>query len=232
MHEIMLYGLIYPHQARTFGAQDGLTDTELREALAEAGGQNVKLRINTKGGSADVGFAMNTLLSQYQGHTIAHIDGMCASAGTMAAFGCDEIQIAENAAVMTHKSHVDLHGVFNSDDLNDIKTQLGNYDKRISTMYANRLGGKPEEWLEKLDGDTYYTAQEAVDAGFADQISKVVSVRLDFDPQLCNGDVPKWVMKRYSEFSNVKDPIDQDDMAENVRQMLAESEVDAILGGL
>lgn len=229
MHEIMLYGLVYPHQARGFGVADGLTDVELREALEEADGESIQLRINSKGGSADVGFAMNTLLSQYPGHTLAHIDGMCASAGTMVAFGCQEIQIAQNAAVMTHKSHVDLHGVFNADDLDDIRIQLGNYDKRISGMYANRLGGKQEQWLAKLDGDTYYTAQEAVEAGFADSISKVVSVCLDFDPKLCQGFPPEWIMKRYSEYRQQKSPVDQEQMADSIAQMLAADSVNAIL---
>jgi ATP-dependent protease ClpP protease subunit len=228
MHEILLYGLVYSQQVRDLGVADGLTDLELRKGLEEARGQDVTLRINSKGGSADSAFAMNTLLTEYSGKTTAKVDAMSASAATIAMFGCDKIEIAQNAAVMVHKANIDLWGQFNTDDLRDITTSLQNYDKRIAGMYSNRLGGTTEEWLDRLKGDTYYTAQEAVDAGFADSISKVVSVRMDFDPKLCH-DPPKWLLKRYGQYKDILMPVDQDDLANNVRQMLAADEVNAIL---
>jgi len=220
MKEILLYGLVYPSEARAAGVTDGLTDQELLAELRDANGDDVKLRINSRGGSADAAFAMNTILTQYDGKTVAVIDGLAASAGTIVMLGADRVEISENAAIMVHKAHVGLYGEFNSDDLQQFRNELSNYDKRISNLYANRVGGKAEEWLNQLNGETYYTAQEAKTAGFVDSISKAIKVRLDFAPKLCSDDPPPWLMKRFGQYQDFEKPVDQNEVASQVRQLL------------
>lgn len=221
MHEILMYGLAYPAEARAMGVTDGLTDQELLQELREADGDDIKLRINSRGGSADAAFAMNTLLTQYSGKTLAVIDGLAASAGTIVMLGADRVEIAENAAIMVHKAHVGLYGEFNADDLQEVRNELSNYDKRIAHLYANRVGGTQDDWLKQLDGETYYTAEEAKRAGFVNDISKMVNVRLDFTPKMCKDTPPPWLMKRFGQYQNLEKPVDQDDVARKVNQLLA-----------
>src|SRR3546814_20861719 len=40
----------------------------------------------------------------------------------------------------------------------------------IAAVYAQRAGGTPEEWRTVMRAETWYSDQEAVDAGLADEV--------------------------------------------------------------
>jgi ATP-dependent protease ClpP protease subunit len=183
MPDFMLYGPIYPHEVRDYGIRSGVTDIELHRFLQEAGGERVRIRYNSRGGDADAGFAMKSLVESYDGYVEHLVDGMAASAATLPlmakGMAGGSTKMASNASLMLHKSLVMLLGYFNADDLREVAEVNDTFDTRIAAVYAEKSGTEQGEWLERIVKDTYLTSGAAKDFKLIDDISGAVEVRLD-----------------------------------------------------
>lgn len=130
----------------------------------------INLRINSPGGSVFAARAMEQALREHDAKIIAHIDGYAASAASFLMMAADEINMAPGAMVMIHKAWTGMWG--NAEDLRKEADLLDKIDGTLVDTYAARSGqdaGKIAEWMA---AETWFTAQEAVDSGFADKISE------------------------------------------------------------
>lgn len=130
----------------------------------------ILLRINSPGGSVFAARAIETALREHKAKVIAHIDGLAASAATFIAMAADEIVMAPGAMFMVHKAWTLAMG--NSKDLADASALLEKLDGTLIDTYVARTGQTPEQIAEWMAAETWFTAQEAVDAGFADSVSE------------------------------------------------------------
>jgi ATP-dependent protease ClpP protease subunit len=130
----------------------------------------ITVRINSPGGNVFEGIAMQ-------------IDSLAASVATVIAMAGDTITISDSGMMMVHNASGFCMG--EATDMRDMADLL---DKiRAGTMlgaYA-RTGKTADELTAIMDAETWYTAQEAVDAGWADSITKVpaktASARMQYD---------------------------------------------------
>ena len=94
---------------------------------------------------------------------------MAASAASVAIMGADKVLISPTAQIMIHKA---LYGYVsgNSDDLDKASNALKSSDKAIINAYVAKTGLSEEEILEMMRNETYMSASEAVEKGFADEV--------------------------------------------------------------
>lgn len=138
------------------------------EALAGAGGKNIELHINSPGGDVFEGRAMAAAIVNYAGKVTAHIEGMCASAATYVALAADEVRMMEGSLFMIHNSWTMAWG-----DKSELRTTADLLDKIDGTIiadYMRKTGASAEQVVEWMNATTWFTAQEALDAKFIDQI--------------------------------------------------------------
>lgn len=127
------------------------------------------LRINSPGGDVFEGQAIATAISQHPGKTVAHIDGLAASAATFISAAADEVEISEGGFYMIHNGWTIALG--DKRVMTDTAALLDKVDASILAVYAKRTGASAEQLVQWMDAETWFTAQEAVDNKFVDRIA-------------------------------------------------------------
>lgn len=147
----------------------GVSAIDFARELAAAKASTIHLRINSPGGEVFAAQAMAQSLKEHSARTIAHIDGVAASSASWLALAADEVLIADGGMIMIHQSMTFAAG--NADDLHATAALLEKVDGIIVETYAKATGQTPEQIADWMAAETWFTAQEAVDAGFAGSIA-------------------------------------------------------------
>lgn len=173
---IYLYDVIVSDDASAewFG---GVAPQSFIKALGEITAKKINLRINSPGGDVFGARAIEQALREHPADIVAHIDGYAASAATTVMMAADHITMNQGAMLMIHDAWSLVMG--NSSDMLAEADLLGKIDGTIANTYANRTGLKVEDVRELMDKETWFTAEEAVAAKFADSISEPESSKKD-----------------------------------------------------
>ena len=155
---------------------DDLWGIDAESFVREINALNVStlhVRINSPGGDVFTARAMQTALSQHPAAVIAHIDGLAASAATFLAMSAREVRISEGAFFMIHKSWAFTVG--NAEELRTQASLMDVMDSNIANDYARRTGLEYQNVMQMMDDETWLSAQQAVDKGFADKVISTVA---------------------------------------------------------
>ena len=136
--------------------------------LKEINAEVINLRINSPGGSVIDGNAMFNALQRHPAKVITHIDGLAASMASVLAMSGAEVHMADNALLMIHNPWTVSMG--DADELRKDADLLDKMSASILSAYG-RSQYEAEEIKNLMDEETWFTAQEAFDAGFVDHIS-------------------------------------------------------------
>lgn len=139
----------------------------VEEFLAEANGEDIKLSIDSRGGSVTTGSSIYTMLMNYQGKITAEVTGLCASIASVIMLAAEHIAVSPAASIV-------IHNVWsvNQGDYRDMAKQsemLKEMSSSIAKMYSKRMGCTLDEAQAAMDEETFYSADQAVEAGIADE---------------------------------------------------------------
>jgi ATP-dependent protease ClpP protease subunit len=157
----------------------GIRADRFIEALKSKGNvDEIALHINSPGGDPFAAAALYLALKRHPATVTAYNDGLVASAASVVLMAGDKIIQPENALLMIHDP---IGGVFGTaDEMRDFADAMDKIKMTILTAY--RRSGKTDEELAKImSAETWYTAAEALAAGFVDEISKEIAVAAFFD---------------------------------------------------
>jgi ATP-dependent protease ClpP protease subunit len=162
---IFLYDMIVADdlEADWFG---GISPRAFAETLRGMKG-NVTLRINSPGGDVFGGRAMVTAIREYRDKITAQIDGVAASAASIIATAASKVVMAEGTLMMIHKAHTISLG--NADDFRATADLLEKIDQQIADSYATRGKHSAADYLSMMKDETWFTPDEALEAGLADE---------------------------------------------------------------
>lgn len=149
-----------------------------RARLKDATG-DITLRINSPGGDVFDGIAIYNDLIAYDGKVKVEVVGLAASIASIIAMAGDEITIADNAMFMIHNAWT--IGVGNRHDMADVATVLGKIDDALARTYAARTTTGIRSIKQMMDDETWLTAKEAKEAGFATSVGSAAEVKARFD---------------------------------------------------
>lgn len=166
--ELFIYDEIGPEYYGLIGAQTVIA------ALADAKDRPVVVRINSPGGDVFQGQAIYNALMRHAPGVTVEIDAIAASAASFIAMAGRPIRIAENGMLMIHKAWCFAAG--NADALIKAAATLGKVDGVIAETYAARSGKTADEIMSLLAAETWFTAQEAIDAKLVDEIGQRLNV--------------------------------------------------------
>jgi ATP-dependent protease ClpP protease subunit len=148
----------------------GVTAKQFADDLKALGKvDRISLRINSAGGDVFQGLTIYRLLVDHPATVVAHIDGMAASIASVIAMAATEINIAESAFLMIHNAWGFAIG--NADDMRTMASLLDKTTGSIRDVYVARTGKSSDQVKKWMDAETWFTAQDAVDNGFATAIS-------------------------------------------------------------
>lgn len=155
---------------RIYDVIGGWFGTNAADLVAELDALDVDqidVHVNSPGGAVWDGTAIFNALRQHDARIVVTVDGLAASAASVIAMAGDEIVMAEGSQMMIHRAS---GGVFGSAELmRETAAVLDKIDQNIAGIYSRRAGGDAAGWLAAMDAETWYNADEAVDAGLADR---------------------------------------------------------------
>jgi ATP-dependent Clp protease protease subunit len=145
----------------------------VRLALDDANDADFEIRVNSGGGDVFEGQAIYSLLESWKSTTgnkvIIHVDGIAASIASVIAMAGSEIHMSSNALMMIHNPWTPA-AAGGSNELRDLAAVLDKIRETIVTVYETRSGIDRDAIGLMMDEETWFTAEEAVTFGFADQI--------------------------------------------------------------
>lgn len=146
----------------------GASAAALVSALAAAGDKVVHLHINSPGGDVFEARAMAAAISSHAGKVVAHIDGVAASAATYLALAAAEVRMTDGGLFMIHNSWTLAMG--DRTELRSTADLLEKIDGTIAASYAAKTAADLAQITGWMEDETWFTAQEALDAKFIDGI--------------------------------------------------------------
>lgn len=151
----------------------GVNAADFRNELQALGDaiDTIDLHIHSRGGNVYEAVAIMNTLRQHPARVVTTVDSIAASAAGFIAVGAsDELVLAENAELMAHLPWVMAVG--DANDMRKAADRLDQIGNNIASIFAERAGGSVDEWMQVLTDETWWSAQEAVDAGIADRVLK------------------------------------------------------------
>ncbi|WP_048715018.1 head maturation protease, ClpP-related [Streptococcus sp. 343_SSPC] len=210
------------YEAYEFFGLEAVSAKSITDQFPEDINEDITLEVNSNGGLVTVGSEIYTALKNYKGHVTVEVTGMAASAASVAIMGADTVKISPTAQIMIHKA---LLGYVsgNSDDLEKAVNALKSSDQAIVNAYVSKTGLSEEEIFELMKNETFMSANEAIEKGFADELM-TFEKDLGAVASLESGLLPQAVIDDF--YSRKKSN------AKEAQAMLFELEKEAILNGL
>lgn len=137
------------------------------------------LRLNSPGGSVFDAVAIYNALKRHAGPVTVTIDGIAASAASYIAMAGDEVVMPENAFMMIHDPSGLVMGT--AADMRAMAEALDKIAGALVKGYAAKSGKAEDEVAALMSAETWFTATEAVEAGFADTLAEPVKIAASFD---------------------------------------------------
>jgi ATP-dependent Clp protease protease subunit len=159
---------------------DGVTAKSFQKDLTGLGKVNtINLRINSPGGNVFDGLTIYNQLKAHPARIVVDIDGLAASIASLIAMAGDEIRIAGNAMMMIHNPHG-----FAAGDANEMRRTAALLEQikgNLADTYSARTGIDPGTLNSWMDGETWFTAADAVQHGFADSVVQEQRIAASYD---------------------------------------------------
>lgn len=196
-----------------FLGREAVSPKKLLDQLPEDN-SDVVIEVNSQGGVVNAGSEIYTALRNYKGNVTAEVTGMAGSSASFAIMGADKVVISPTAQIMIHKaSFREVSG--NSDDLDRASDALKSIDKSIINAYVAKTGIDEATLMDMMKKETYMSAHEAVELGFADEVMSFEAVANGADNMLSD-----------DEIAHARAEMDE------IKAMLLEIEKEEILHGL
>jgi len=161
--EILLHGIV----GEGF-FEDGFTAMDVVSALAEIGrGEDVDVHINSGGGIATEGVAIFNSLDSHRGNVTVIVEAVATSAASLIALAGDEIIMKTGALLMVHDPAAFTMG--NKADHQKSVEMLDTLSASMADIYAEKTGRPIDEIRAEMAEETWLTADEAVEKGYADR---------------------------------------------------------------
>lgn len=147
----------------------GITASDFTRELRDITAPTIELHLNSPGGDVFEGVAIFNALRSHKATVNVTVDGLAASIASVIAMAGDMVTMGRGSQMMIHDGHAGIVG--NAKVAREMAEMLDRTSNDIASFYAERAGGTAEHWRDLMRAETWYTAEEAVNAGLADQVA-------------------------------------------------------------
>lgn len=160
--EVFVYGDIG-------GWWGGVSAEEFAKELAALDVKTLNVRLNSPGGLVFDGVAIYNALARHSANVIVHVEGLAASIASVIAMAGDEVRIAEGSRFMIHNPWTIVMG--DEEALIAEAAVLKGLKSDLIDIYAARTEQSRADLSEWMTAETWLSARDAVDKGFADSMT-------------------------------------------------------------
>jgi ATP-dependent Clp protease protease subunit len=140
---------------------------------------NVKLYINSPGGSVFEALAIFNGMRNSGRRIEVHVLGIAASAASYIAMAGDKIVMPANTMMFVHNPINAVYG--NAEEMREMADILDKIGASLTATYAKRFKGEEKALTELLAAESYLTAAECLEYGFCDEVTEEITATASFD---------------------------------------------------
>lgn len=134
------------------------------------------ISINSFGGAVYTGLSIYSLLKAHKGQITFRIDGAAMSAATIiTSVPGAKVVMPKGSMMMIHK--VSSVAIGTTDDMRKAADDMEKLEENLINIYVEKTGRTADEIKEKVNATTYFTAEEAVEFGLADEVDETTEVK-------------------------------------------------------
>lgn len=190
--ELLLYGPL--SEMVMWG--DEVTPKDFNDDLNALGDiQELKVRINSPGGDVYAGVAIYNTLVNHPATVTTYVDGLAASAASIVAMAGDTVTMPRASMLMIHNPSAMAIG--DKRTMDETAAILDKVRDSFIGAYEMKTGLSADQIKDMMDSETWMTAEEAVELGFADKIDEQRTIQAQAHGRLMivNGlgfDIGQW----------------------------------------
>lgn len=183
--------------------------TSFRDALKELGDvSTINLSINSGGGSVFDGIAIYNMLKSHKATVNVYIEGLAASIASVIAMAGDTITMRSGSMMMVHMPWTLSQG--NAEEMRKTADTLEKTGDSIVDIYSERTGISSDDIKNIMNDETWLSAEEAVEQGWATKLDKKEAVMNSVPKEILGrfSNVPKNVLARVEKKTLSQDRLD------------------------
>lgn len=173
--EITIYGVIGDGWF-----SDSFSANDIDRALNNAGDNDIIINLNSPGGDAFDGISIFNRLKRHNGKITVHVDGWACSAASIIAMAADRLVMELGSMMMIHEAGSIVWG--SKKDMRKEADVLEELEEGIIDIYMTKAKESREDIRNKVDEETWFSAKNALEIGFADVAQGVEEVE-ETEPQ-------------------------------------------------
>ncbi|WP_458523901.1 head maturation protease, ClpP-related [Vibrio parahaemolyticus] len=154
-------------QKKYWRDDDVINAKDIRESL-ETVTDDIVIKLNSPGGDVFEGIEIYNYLKDHPSNVTVEVTGLAASAATFIVAGADEVIMNVGTSLMIHEASTFAWG--NKKDIQKTLNALETIDDSILAIYTNRTGQPVDQLREWMNEEKWFTADEAVEYGFANSV--------------------------------------------------------------
>lgn len=147
----------------------GITAQDFMRDLGNITASQINVRLSSPGGDIFDGLAISNALRAHRARVNVFVDGIAASIASVIAMAGDKITMMPHSQMMIHEGSGGCYGT--ASDMRKMGDLLDFQSDNIAGVYASRAGGTSKEWRARMQEETWYTAETAVELGLADEVA-------------------------------------------------------------
>lgn len=148
---------------------------DLVKEIGDLNGKALTVRINSYGGAVAEGLAIYNLLKSYAGEVTTICDGFACSAASVVFMAGAKRIMPRSSLLMIHNAWTWASG--DADDLRKAADDLEKITQPSVEIYTSVSNLDADEIKSMMDAETWIDADEALDFGFATEISEEAAMQ-------------------------------------------------------
>lgn len=176
--KIDISGYIVSDEDQEFYEYFGISATSPKKVIdqlkaAELTGEKVEVYIDSPGGYVTDGSKIYTAIREHPSAVTVKVVGIAASSASLIAMAGNPTLISPPAQIMIHNASALAAGDYREHE--KASDTLKKVNRSLATAYRLKTGLEESEILSLMDDETYFTAEEAVEKGFADAMMEAAA---------------------------------------------------------
>lgn len=128
--------------------------------------EDIEVIINSGGGDVFSGSEIYTVLKEHPGNVTVKVVGVAASAASVIAMAGSKIEMSPTAQMMIHNASSIAVG--DNREMQTAYNMLTSANKAVANAYIAKTGKSEQEITDLMNEETWFSADTAVEQGFAD----------------------------------------------------------------
>lgn len=152
----------------SIGGWFGMFADEFIEAIGQIKTPKMNIRLNSPGGSVFEGIAIANAIRNHPANVTVYVDSLAASIASVIALAGDRVVMMPQSQFMVHNASGAAYG--DATEMTKMADLLDKQSRNIAEAYAQHTGRPVAEWQQYMAAETWFTAEEAVAVGLADEV--------------------------------------------------------------